>query len=189
MAKRRLFIGTFLPEAQRSALTVEPAQAARLGEEWRRKIRWVRADKFHLTWVFLGSIDDEKCAEIESAMQRAVQGFGAVDLTYASLKLWPHPRKPRTFVLVPDAVPQQLMELAESIKKEMLPFAERIEPNFRPHITLARTEPHGGRVDVPEWLGIQAPLPLTQHIDSVQLIESDLRGAKDYKAIASWPLL
>lgn len=188
MGKRRLFVGTFLPEAQRGALVPDAESAARLAEEWGRKIRWVRPDKLHLTWVFLGDVEDAVRPEVEAKLSQLLESVAPLQLTYSSMTLWPHARKAKTFVVVPGVVAPQLMQLAERLKSEMRPYADRLEIKYRPHITLARMDPDAGRIDIPEWFPLRTTLPITHVIDRIDLIESHLHGSKDYESIAHWKL-
>jgi 2'-5' RNA ligase len=186
--RRRLFIGTFLPEKDRAALLVDAESAEKLSALWGRKIRWVRPEKLHLTWVFLGGVEEERIPEIEARVSAVLHGFGPMDIAYAKPTLWPHARNARTFVLQPERAPEDVVRLGETIKRELKEYAEKLDIKYRPHITLARMDSTKQRIEVPDWFAPLKHLPLVHHIDRVDIIESHLGGNKDYESLVGWQL-
>jgi 2'-5' RNA ligase len=185
----RLFVGTFLPENDRAALLVDAESDERLSALWNRKIRWVRPDKLHLTWLFLGKVDDALVPELQLKVAEIFRDASPMDLHYSKPTLWPSARNARVFVLEPETVPDQLMQLAERCRKELKPYAEKIDLKYRPHITLARMDSSSHkRIAVPDWFPPLKHLPLHHHIDRVDIIESHLTGNKDYLSIAGMDL-
>jgi 2'-5' RNA ligase len=186
--RRRLFVGTFLPEVDRAAVYVDPDSADKLATLWGRKIRWVRPDKLHLTWLFLGGVEEERIPDLSLKIEEVVRDFGPMEIEYSKFTLWPHARNARTFVLQPESAPEKVMRLGETIKKELKGYAERLDLKYRPHLTLARMDSTSKRVEVPDWFPVRKNLPLVHKIDRVDLIESHLGGNKDYVSIAGWQL-
>jgi RNA 2',3'-cyclic 3'-phosphodiesterase len=136
--KRRLFVGTFLPKSDQDSLGELQEHSEKLAAEWQRKLRWVRPEKLHLTWVFLGSVDEDYIPEIQSKLTALLAEQPPLDVVYSKPTFWPGPKHARTFVLTPDTVSDEVMNLADRIKRDMKPYAEKIEPKYRPHITVMR---------------------------------------------------
>lgn len=185
--KRRLFVGTFLPPEHMDAIVrLSEEYDERLSAEWNMKLRWVRGDKLHLTWLFLGGVEPADIPTIESKLSNALHGQAALDLQYSKPVFWPNPRVPRMMVTIPDTVPDAVYDLRGRIKAELDQFCERPEPpKYRPHITLFRSDAKmkSPRLEMPEWFDWKSTLPLHHHIDRVDLIESHLGGNKDYVSI------
>lgn len=191
-SKKRLFVGTFLDAPEMEVLGELKHYDERLAVEWNAKLRWVRPEKLHLTWVFLGDVHEERIPEIEAALAQTVRDVPHLELMYAKPTFWPDRKRARTFVLTPEPAPEAVMVLGERIKKAMKPYAEKIEPKYRPHITVLRMERHGerhGALDLPEWFPLKHKLPIVHHINRIDLIESHVGGAGDYQSIAHWRLI
>lgn len=186
----RLFVGTFLPEPERHKLLVDPASNERLVELWERRIRWVRPEKLHLTWLFLGSVDEAIVPEIKAKVADIVRDVAPMDLYYSQSTFCPSSRNARTFVLEPETVPDEVKKLGERCRKELKEYVEedRLEPKYKPHLTLARMDRGRKRVSLPEWFPPLKHFPLHHHIDRVDLIESHLGASNDYVSIAGWDL-
>ena len=190
-AKRRLFVGTFLPEADKQRLGALKEHGERLGAEWKRKLRFVREDKLHLTWLFLGYVEEQSIDEIKQRLGVLVKGQGPFHLDYTKGVFWPNARFPGMLVLVPDAVPPAVAEFAALVKKELKEFLQKDEHRgYRPHITLIRMDSGPRmRMDIPEWFPLSERLPIHHSIKQVDLIESHMGHGKDsYESLQSYPL-
>ncbi len=94
-------------------------------------IRWVAADRVHLTLKFLGEVDEESERSIAEALVRAVVGHAPFEARVTAPGAFPNIRRPRIIWLG--------LALAD------LGF-EREQRAFRPHLTLGRVR-RGRRVD------------------------------------------
>ena len=68
----RLFIGTFLEPTEQERFASLPIINEHLEAKWQRKPRWVKPDKLHVTWLFLGSIEKELVDKVQTALRALV---------------------------------------------------------------------------------------------------------------------
>ncbi len=187
--KKRLFLGTLLPQFHTQSLEELKLWDARLTEAWSRKLRWVAGEKLHLTWLFLGLVEEALIPEVKSITDELLLNQPLLGLSYSKPALWPHPKQARHFVLVPDSIPDEITDLAGRFSKALHSYAERPETKpYSPHITVLRIDAGHGALSVPDWLGLDQKLPMRHEIDQIDLIESHLGGTKQYQSLFSWPL-
>lgn len=203
----RLFVATYLsPEGAQRVQELARANEA-LGEKWNARVRWVTVDKLHLTWLFLGDVVEESVGEVAGALGQSVAYLASgclpgslggspgsssslAALGYDHFELWPSPRKARLGVIVPSAVPESIVELAQSISSNLSRFLtpeqqDATRRQFKPHLTVMRLGSstrkggaHSGKFKPHISMdGIIVPpqvFPIHQSIDRVELIESDM---------------
>lgn len=156
-AQSRLFIALWPDPQVRQVL-----RSWRDAWEWPRGATPVKPERLHMTLHFLGSVSNERIAELRAAL--AVP-FEAFELEFGEAKLWPH----GIAVLEPHAAPGQLLKLHADLGGVLeglgMPVDER---SFKPHVTMARravkaTVPEGGPA-------------LTWAVDGYALMESNTGG-------------
>lgn len=210
----RLFVATYLsPEGVQRVQELArgnelPGDANKpLSEKWNARVRWVTADKLHLTWLFLGDVVEELVGELTDALGESVAYLASrshpgslggspgslnsmAELVYDHFELWPSPRKARLGVIVPSSVPENIVELAQSISNNLSRFLtpeqrEATRRQFKPHLTVMRLSPstrkggaHSGqfkpRISMDGIIVPPRVFPIHQSIDRVELIESDM---------------
>lgn len=206
----RLFIGTFISRTEQQKLSVLPRQNEHLETFWRRKPRWVKPEKLHLTWLFLGDVDENLVGKVGSTLHKVLYERGVTQddtekkdllIEFTKPEVWPSSRKPRMIVLTNQAKAPDLHALARTIRTGLIPFyTEETEQEhnqeFRPHITILRLD---RRVEnPPEKIAFQQKvdprvepsainslaevLPVRLRVTEVCLIESHL-GGHDYKVL------
>ncbi|WP_338525023.1 RNA 2',3'-cyclic phosphodiesterase [Pseudomonas batumici] len=167
----RLFFALSCPSTLRKAIS-----------QWRTSLslsigRPVPAANFHLTLLFLGSVDKAQIAEVCAAASKVTAPGKALTVVLDRLEVW---RKSKALVLTPEDAPPELMRLSYALEQAMLVFGHDQEhKDFRPHLTLARDY----RSPVPE-AGSQPEFLL--RADRFTLYESH-KG--QYRALAEWPLV
>src|SRR4051812_45515664 len=87
----RLFVAINLPEEERSALDAATASLRAEG----LPIKWVSAEKLHVTIRFLGNVDDAQAGPIGDALAAAVAGHKPFDVTLGGAGAFPDARHPR----------------------------------------------------------------------------------------------
>jgi 2'-5' RNA ligase len=155
---KRLFLGTFLPEEEKLRLKEVREANENLAERFRAKVRWVKDQKLHLTWLFLGDLDEEAIERLQNKIALALDHYQPdnIDspaaetgkLLYDHLEIWFTHGLPRHLVLTPSAVAPQTLNLIEHVRKSCIDFVHadyqaQAGGNFRPHITLLRFEKDG----------------------------------------------
>jgi len=200
----RLFVGSFLKEDE--ATRVEQfckSNATRLGALTNSHLRFVPGANLHVTWVFIGEVEENKIPAINKILQAEVSflksGAGAaikagidhnfsasalgetfcLDVDYDYLEAWPDTQAGRVLVATPTTVPDPVLRIGMALRNAMknLGQADGNEPRnklFRPHITLARLNPPGKLIDGKLIKTLSQVLPVRQRIDSLDLIQSSL---------------
>jgi 2'-5' RNA ligase len=187
----RLFVGTFLAPDQQERLAQLASEDEKLGGLWHRKLRWVKPKKLHLTWYFLGTVEDPAIPAIKERLLEAVSELPGSALRYDTLEIWPSAKMPRQFVLTPSVVPDEVNNIVGNVRtslKGLVPDPDY--KTFKPHITLMRFDrlpanrPKGSPVNIPADFPPPEILPIEHRIASVCLIQSHLGGAADeYESI------
>lgn len=137
-------------------------------------------DNLHLTLVFLGEIEYLKLSSVKAAMDSAVDNmFKLKAVKVGSFK----GKEAKCRVYFADIYKNQALNELQSNLNNALREREFIleERAFKPHITLAREIPHPDLATEEDILKL---LPLTQNVESIELMESvNIDGRIRYKAI------
>lgn len=157
----RLFVATYLNSDGVKRLQELGRANDHISEKWSMRARWVSPDKLHLTWLFLGEVEDESVDDVSECIGEAVGNFGSrawnsgldsnnsistsdnsisastsgsVSVAYDHFDLWPSARKARLGVIVPSTVAPEIAELASAISKSLSKFltVEQRQANDRP---------------------------------------------------------
>ncbi|RDE22522.1 RNA 2',3'-cyclic phosphodiesterase [Motiliproteus coralliicola] len=131
-------------------------------------LRWSDSDSFHLTLCFLGDISLEQVAALEQRAREALQGQGSFQVQLqGSDYLQVNPEL--TVLAVLAQADEQLLALQQcmaQVVEQVGLFVD--EPDFRPHITLARLKGSDSLDPPPSWPQFEMPLLA----DSVVLFQS-----------------
>lgn len=129
----RAFIAATLAES----IVEEIAKVRTLLQEPKGDIRWTRIESLHLTFKFLGDIEQDQVEPILAVLQRVTQRRPAFHLVARGLGAFPHLRRPR--VLWVGMQGERMNELSEAIETALLPLDFLPEERaFTPHLTLGR---------------------------------------------------
>jgi 2'-5' RNA ligase len=108
--------------------------------------RWVQPDGLHVTLKFLGNVADEKRGVIEGAL-RTIKS-PSFTLSLHNTGVFPTPKYPRVLWIGIDSGPE-LAALAAQADEVLSPLGfEREKRAFTPHVTLARLNERGKKLDV-----------------------------------------
>ena len=144
----RAFLAAPADEATRRAFAaVEDDLIERLAPPGDRRVRitWVRPEAVHLTFKFLGDIDDATARRLAAAVGEAVRNAGPTELPLDRLGVFPRADAPRALWMGPAESWQaagnaaRLMALHAAIDHACAAAGfQREEGPWRPHVTLAR---------------------------------------------------
>lgn len=194
--RKRLFIGTFLSEEDRQRLKearqkLEPI----LLQQWNCKLRWVRPEKLHMTWLFLGDCDlDTENAICQQLSQISLDNSLAKEDSIISFKkfdFFPSRAKRSLMALLPNTVPGGFGTLAKKVRKQLLKFCENKESEeLRPHLTIFRFDRSDHRKhEFPAQLDLSSLPPINLDVSSLSLIHSHHGSSKeDYQILNSYKL-
>lgn len=131
----RLFIALELPPEVRQAATQVVRELKSSGAD----VKWVKPESMHLTIKFLGETPDQQVADIRKALEEALAGKSALDLTIKECGSFPGAKKPQVVWLGLDGQIEQLRDLAGAIEArlELLGFPPE-RRSFKAHLTLGR---------------------------------------------------
>lgn len=176
---RRLFIAADIDDDAR-------AGCARVAEALRATgwhARWVAPQNYHLTVAFLGSVDDERIAEITAAARDAAACVRAFDVALDSIGAFPNARKPRVAWVGPAAGVPAFGALCDAVRRPLAVLGFTFEPHAHAHVTLARGD---GRLAMPV---VEPPRIAPQRIASLTLYESFIeRTGARYVALVRFAL-
>ncbi len=155
-----------------------------------RALRVVRTDPLHLTWRFLGEVDEACVPQIPEVLRAALAEAKGGPVPWFGPDAWPHPaagpdalRRTRILAMHPDASAgaRVLQPIADAIDRAcdgLAGIPPRDRP-FVPHVTIARFRRRVPRKAVDEfaaWLRQHRAAALGEtDIAAVELIESELR--------------
>lgn len=107
------------------------------------EVRWVEADKIHLTVKFLGDIEPSRVDPIANALAEALKLFPRFTISAKGLGVFPALRRPR--ILWVGLEGSQLVSLAASVEAALEPLGfTREERGFQPHLTIGRWRQFNG---------------------------------------------
>ncbi|MBI3808415.1 MAG: RNA 2',3'-cyclic phosphodiesterase [Nitrospirae bacterium] len=185
----RAFLAVELLKELRAGLAVVQQELKhRIEPEMKRgtRISWVRPDSIHLTFKFLGDMDEQGIDPLRAALEQAIGNQMAVNVPFERFGAFPRPQSPRVLWVGPSenweqgAEAKRLTEIHGAIEQacEGAGFLRETKP-FSPHLTLARTkvgERHigvalakSGVLDRPLSVGLLA-------VESVVLMKSELKA-------------
>ncbi len=105
--------------------------------------RPVPGGNLHVTLAFLGSVPEQRLAELGGIARLAASG-GTLELVFDHLEYW---RAAQLLCALPTAVPALTAALARRLQDTLATsgFAPDLKP-FRPHVTVVRKVPRPGRI-------------------------------------------
>lgn len=134
MAVKRLFTGSFIDAAIVSALY------KKIKADFKNAVtgKWVEEKNLHITYKFLGDIEEEKIADIKEALNAKIDKVLPCEIFSGRPSAF-NLKNPRILFLTADDRSGILNELYSFCEKSLskLGFAPETKP-FNPHITLMR---------------------------------------------------
>jgi len=147
-------------------------------------VRWVPAQKIHLTLKFLGDVPADKISAIQQALQSCLEGCPSFDLLAGGLDAFPRIKQPNV-IWIGVETPEPLKSIVQRIEDRMEEHGfEKEGRPFKAHLTLGRVAKN---ID-PNWIRVLSDV-LSEYqentpglknlgssrIDAVHLYRSDLR--------------
>jgi 2'-5' RNA ligase len=192
-----------LNDAEQARLAALPAGNEHLEHLWQRKPRWVKPDKLHVTWLFLGNVDKSLVDKVSSTLQKLVaerrltlkdDEEKTFTLEFNKPEVWPSSRRPRLIAIANKPICKGANSLARSIRTGLIPFyTEETEQEqnreFNPHVTLIRLDRRvenptdklvftsvTPKVDPQAINKLGNYLPIKLPVEEVCLVESQVSG-------------
>ena len=137
-------------------------------------LRWVPADRWHLTLAFYGEVPDGKVDGTIEMVERRLRGKAACSLAFRGSGYFSR----RALWIGVGGEVDRLRVAARAVTFERRPY--------RPHLTVARIRGHVDPAPAAERLRDYAGP--TWLADTVHLVRSHLGPSPTYEDIATWPL-
>ena len=161
----RAFLAVPLPEALRqnlqrvvAELREDPARNREL-----KKLRWTRAENYHLTVAFLGDIPESLVPNLRTNLNTQLADQVRFSILMTEIKPFP-PRRPHVLATMFSDSPS-LVELYQGIVRALEQTGIEVEHRkFLPHLTLARNRNRSNR------LNMQNPIVLNLELAVEELI-------------------
>jgi 2'-5' RNA ligase len=166
----RLFVALQVPAevAGHADRALEPVRAAYPG------LRWVPAQRWHLTLAFFGEVADASVEDVVARVGRRCRGHGPLELRLAGSGRFSR----RALWLGVAGDVDRLRALARAVAYDPAPY--------RPHLTIARLR---GDVDpVPAQAALAGYAGPAWVAGTVHLVRSRLGPAPSYADVATYPL-
>lgn len=165
MTTKRLFVAIDLPDVIRQFLAaLDPGLP---------KVRWVDADRMHLTLGFFGNVPEFPEQKLKESL-RAIK-FGSFILSIQEIGTFPPKGSPKIIWIGVGAGHPHLFQIHKRVQEAAM--SARLEPDLRPwhpHITLARCRDVSPQA-VREFLGRGAQLDAGMiRVDAFSLYSSEL---------------
>jgi 2'-5' RNA ligase len=182
----------------RAFIAVEMAAAIRARHAaalagWReryRKLRWVPAEKLHITLRFLGGTPDEVVEPLRKRVEKAIGGRAPFALRIGAAGCFGSRKRPRVLWYGLDEGGEALGEIARDL--EAIARALRFDPEerpWRPHLTVARNPDSAAADGWEEALSDAGLSGLGQTVSEVVLVSSVIRpGGSVYSPVWTVPL-
>lgn len=191
---KRLFLGTLLSaEQSHTLLELKLELDPLLKNCWNDcQLRWVKPEKLHITWLFLGDCDLVKEVSVLEILKAKLSGISSLSLQYDQLEIFASKTRPVAGVLIPKTITNEVQELGTLLRMNLGQFCQKkADFSFRPHLTLFRFRSEQRSIILrQEQLDLSKYLPLKHDITNVSLIESHSGKRKDaYEQIAEFKLV
>jgi len=169
----RVFVALEMPPAVKEVA----AEIQRELMKSKAAVAWVRPEGMHLTLKFLGEVIPQRLPEIETALDKAAEGSGSLQIAVDGIGVFPSARNPRVIWLGIDPQDDRLSRLQKRIDHGLEPLGFRAEEReFRPHLTLGRVRSSRGLNELMEAVALPHRILLGEYaLDQFHLIQSELK--------------
>ena len=117
-------------------------------KSWVADVRWEKAEKLHITLVFLGEVPEERTADLGKVVRKGVKGVKGTNVGFSEVGFFPKTR-PRVVLVEIGPAPEQARcgvkdgrEEIERLQKSLAEALSNAGFGFaklsKPHITLGR---------------------------------------------------
>lgn len=130
----RVFVGFFVTKRIQEAVEKLQAQA-----EGFIRGKWVEPQNFHITFQFIGEVEQERLVDLLKSLQEVAKGLKPIKVKYRGLGVFPNLDRARVLWIGVAEGHRQLIDMAKSIVKANKQIGIRDEGKpFYPHVTVCR---------------------------------------------------
>jgi len=184
--KVRLFLGSYV----NSDIIYSSLDSEKLEQDLNCSMKFVEKENIHLTWKFIGDIEQDKVDKIISTIQEIISSPLNIEVKFQEFAIWPNGRLPRQLVVTGIDLNSEGIKLYKELNKDLVKFGiDKEKRSFNPHITVARfrvKEKLKESIILPEWFIFKESIIKFSRID---LIQSTLTPKGSiYKSIQSFEI-
>jgi RNA 2',3'-cyclic 3'-phosphodiesterase len=183
----RLFVALNLPKKERDRIH----KASRALRDQELPVRWVGADKYHLTLKFLGEVRADRVPLIQDILTRVAGGCPPFVADLSGFGAFPTVRRPNVLWLGVEPSPA-LRCLKQDVEWALADAGfERETRAFHPHLTLGRVERENGAGVFRGLDEMLAELPYegSMEVKSFELMRSQTsKDGAQYSVLSTYPL-
>ena len=152
-------------------------------------VKWEPEDKFHITLVFLGNVEQSKLELLSTALAKSVRQFPSCTISYESLGAFPNLHNPRV-VWIGIKTNQTVLDLQAETARVCAEFGFPKEDRvFHPHITLGRVKETRNLVRLTDAIKTITFEPIETFCSEILLMKSELHPSGSlYTFLKSFPL-
>jgi len=101
--------------------------------------KWVEPQNFHMTFQFIGEVEQEKLIDLLKSLQETAKGLKPLKIKYKGLGVFPNVDRARVLWIGVADGHRQLVDMAKSIIRANKQAGVRDEGKpFHPHVTICR---------------------------------------------------
>jgi 2'-5' RNA ligase len=178
--QHKIFVGIQLPETIKKRLS-------KALEKWQDlPVKWIPADNFHVTLLFLGYVNYEDVISVCDSIREIAEDSQSFDLLLQNITLAPDEKDPRMFWLRGEES-EEMRELVEKLE-QVLKKTDVEKKSFRPHVTLGRIR-HEKWEALLEKPVVDQKFSVSVPASSVEIFESTMvNGKSKFIVLESCPL-
>lgn len=152
-----------------------------------QRVKWEEKSKFHITLQFLGETDENKAAEIISALENISTGFDKIFIAAENVDAFPNMFRAKVLFLGLKDVDGRLTQLAKEVSDRLIDLGFSPDKKFHSHITLGRVKEFGKINDAEHLKSIRSDYQC--EVKSFEFMKSTLKpSGSEYEVIRSFPL-
>jgi len=178
----RLFFGSYInPDKILCKQEMESLQS-----QFDFPLKLVASEKIHLTWKFLGNVEESRLEDLRCCLKKIVQDIQPLFFEFNKVSIWPSYKKPGVLVLEARDINGNSVELYKKLTLSLENTGIKIDKKpFKPHVTIVRFK-RTDKCQKPIDICIK---PKQIKIDNIHLIQSQtLSTGSVYKNLCSFNL-
>jgi len=153
-------------------------------------VKWVEPGNFHLTYAFLGDLDQSAAAAAAKGIQAGLEGVKAFRISSGGFGVFPSSRRPSVLWVGIDEGAAELRGLAGKLAEGLAAAGLVFENRFEPHVTIGRVKSALPENFIRRAAGFTQAKKAVSALSSVELMESVLTpSGPEYRTIRSMKLL
>jgi RNA 2',3'-cyclic 3'-phosphodiesterase len=158
-------------------------------KETHTDVKWESQDKFHITLVFLGNVEQSKLELLSTALAKSVQQVPCFTITYESIGAFPTLHHPRV-VWIGIRPNQTVLDLQADAEHICAGFGfPKEDRTFHPHITLGRVKETRSIDRLTEAIKTITFEPIETRCSEILVMKSELHPSGSlYTILKSFPL-